>query len=131
MIGEQATTSMEASVHRNDSVSSIGIGVLLAWTTSCSSSTVAPKASHSIYVANCGAKAVSVYAGGANGNAAPTATIIGANTGLNCPNGLAFDNAGRLYVADHNNSTIRIFAAGAMGNAPPADTIAGANTGLN
>ena len=73
-----------------------------------------------------------VYAPGASGNATPTATIAGSNTGLTGSYGIALDGAGNLYVANAGVPySITVYAAGASGNAPPTATIAGGNTGLN
>jgi hypothetical protein len=83
-----------------------------------------------LYVANAGGNTITVYAAGASGNATPTATIAGGNTGLNGPFGIALDGAGNIYVANGGNA-ITVYAAGASGNAPPMATIAGSNTGLN
>ena len=43
-----------------------------------------------IYVASLNANSITVYAAGASGDATPTATITGANTGLNLPVRLTF-----------------------------------------
>lgn len=89
-----------------------------------------------IYVTNNGGSGgnfVTVYAAGASGNVAPTATIAGTSTGLNLPVGIAVDAAGKIYVANGGSgvgSSITIYAAGASGNAAPLATIAGSNTGL-
>ncbi len=87
-----------------------------------------------IYVANelgFSSNSITVYAAGASGNATPTATIAGGNTGLSVPNGIAVDGAGRIYVTNFGNSSITVYAAGASGNATPTATIAGGNTGLS
>jgi len=73
---------------------------------------------------------ITVYAAGASGNATPTATIAGGNTGLNVPFGIALDGAGNIYVANNGANNIIVFAAGASGDATPTATIAGGNTGL-
>jgi hypothetical protein len=79
-----------------------------------------------------GSSSITVYAAGANGDAAPIATIRGSNTGLNYPLGIALDGAGNIYVANFGASNILIFAAGASGNATPtaAIPIAGGNTAV-
>jgi len=97
--------------------------------------------SNKIYVTNDGSIAgdldsVTVYAAGANGNAAPIAVISGANTQLNLPQGIAIDSAGKIYVANNGSANggtdaITVYAAGANGNAAPIQTIAGSLTGLN
>jgi len=71
-----------------------------------------------------GSSSITVYAAGANGDAAPIATIRGSNTGLNFPLGIALDGAGDIYVANFGASNILIFAAGASGNVTPIATIA-------
>jgi len=83
-----------------------------------------------IYVTNPALYSITVYAAGASGNATPTATIAGGNTGLNSPQGIAVDGAGNMYVANTGNNSITVYAAGASGNATPIATIAGGNTGL-
>src|SRR5438552_3172822 len=82
-----------------------------------------------LYVANEFGNSITVYAAGASGNAMPTATIAGGNTGLSFPQGIALDGTGKIYVTTGNS--IRVYAAGASGNAPPTATIAGGNTGLS
>ncbi len=74
---------------------------------------------------------VTVYAAGANGNAAPIQTIEGANTGLAGPRGIALA-AGRIYVANgqHQNTSLTVYQSGSHGDAAPLRTIVGANTGL-
>jgi len=84
-----------------------------------------------IYVTNPALFSITVYAAGASGNATPTATIAGDNTGLNSPQGIALDGAGNMYVANTGNNSITVYAAGASGNATPTATIAGVNTGLD
>jgi hypothetical protein len=84
-----------------------------------------------LYVANPGSNSIAVFAAGASGNATPTATITGGNTGLNGPFGIARDGAGNLYVVNDGNNSITVYAAGASVNATPTATIAGGNTGLN
>ena len=76
------------------------------------------------------ATSITVYAAGASGNATPTATIAGGNTGLGVPYGIALDGAGNIYVANAGGNSITVYAAGASGNATPTATIAGGNTGL-
>ena len=76
-----------------------------------------------IYASNMGtnnAGTVTAYASGATGNAPPLRTL----SGLQTPEGVAFDTAGNMYVAviDH----IYEYAAGASGNTTPIRSI-GAN----
>src|SRR6266571_2890268 len=90
-----------------------------------------------LYVANeVFGSSITVYAAGASGNATPTATIAGGNTGLSLPFGVALDGAGNIYVANSGGNitvdgSITVYAAGASGNATPTATIAGGNTGLS
>src|SRR5690349_7497528 len=84
-----------------------------------------------LYVPNEAGNSITAYAAGASGNATPTATIAGGNTGLSNPWGIARDGAGNIYVANAANNSIIVYAAGASGNATPTATIAGGNTGLN
>src|SRR6266571_2697869 len=109
----------------------------------CSSSTAGPAPGQPLYVANRGQSCVgpssggsiTIYAGSATGNATPTATVGGGNTGLSNPWGIVTDAAGRLYVTNSycsgDTGRITVYAAGATGNAPPVATIAGSNTGLS
>jgi hypothetical protein len=85
-----------------------------------------------LYVTDHSNNRVDIFAPGATGNIAPTASI----TGLNGPSGIAFDASGRLYVANQNSrnanaNTILVFAAGATGAATPVATISGNTTLLN
>ena len=93
-----------------------------------------------IYVVNDGAGLpggyVTVYAAGSSGNAAPTGTIptggiIGSNTGLNGPSGIALGPDDKIYVTNSNGNTITVYSPGASGNVTPLATISGAATGLN
>jgi hypothetical protein len=89
-----------------------------------------------LYVANNNVNSVTVYAAGATGNSAPTATITGANTGLVSPTGIALDSARNIYVANPGSleglsDSITVFAAGSTGNVAPTATITGAATGLD
>src|SRR5207245_6458234 len=96
---------------------------------------IARDAVGNLYVVNSwsssGSTSITVYAPGASGNATPSATITGNNTGLSSPHGIALDAAGRLYVANGGSNTITVYAARATGNAAPIATIAGANAGLS
>ena len=65
------------------------------------------------------------YAKGATGNAAPVATIAGANTGLDSPQGLALDRDGNLFLANSHGNSVTAYAKGATGNAAPFATISG------
>jgi hypothetical protein len=94
---------------------------------------IAIDASGAIYVANLGAggaPSVTVYAAGANGDVAPTATISGDQTGLHIPTGIAVDASGEVIVSNYNQS-VTVFAAGASGDAQPIRTLHGARTQLD
>jgi hypothetical protein len=75
------------------------------------------------------------FAPGATGNAKPIATIGGGHTGLNEPEGMAFDSSGHLFVANAADGygvfSVTEYAPGAHGNATPIATITGPNTGLD
>src|SRR5256885_5147862 len=105
---------------------------LAAVVAACSSSSAPPPRvpPGPLYVANYNGSSVTAYAAGATGNATPTVTIAGSNTGLNHPSGVALDAAGRLYVATFSDS-VTSYATGATGNAVPTATTTGSNTGLS
>jgi sugar lactone lactonase YvrE len=93
-------------------------------------SVLAPRGQSVLYVGN-GSNAITEYAPGASGNAAPLATIAGAATGLSFPSGLTVSASRQLYVGDAGNQTIAEYAPGASGNARPSATIAGASTAID
>jgi hypothetical protein len=67
------------------------------------------------------------------GNAAPNATISGANTGLSGPQFMTIDTAAdRLFVANASGSSVLIWDAISTrnGNIAPTRTLAGVNTGF-
>jgi hypothetical protein len=79
---------------------------------------------------------VTVYASGANGNVAPIQTIVGSNTGLQAPFGIALDASGNIYVTNlvskiRKYDSVLVYAAGANGNVEPIRAIGGAHTGLD
>src|SRR3989442_8446833 len=98
---------------------------------------IARDAAGNLYVANAGnsccglGNSITVYGAGARGDAAPTATIVGGNTGLDAPSGVALDAAGHLYVANADGNSITVYGSRATGNATPSATIMGGSTGLN
>src|SRR5437899_1047168 len=98
---------------------------------------IARDAAGNLYVANAGnsccglGNSITVYGAGARGDAAPTATIVGGNTGLDAPSGVALDAAGHLYVANADGNSITVYGSRATGNATPSATITGGSTGLN
>src|SRR2546425_1239584 len=94
-----------------------------------------------LYVANTGANSITGFAAGATPGAvstpplAPAAAIVGDQTGLSSPSGLALDAAGRIYVTNQGdlfgaNASVEIFSSGVSGNATPLVRIAGGSTGL-
>ena len=100
----------------------------------CSGAATTPT-SGLLYVANIGNR-ITVYSAGDTGNAAPTATIAGSNTGLSFPWGITRDSTGRLYVVNLGTSaaspeTVTVYAANASGNVAPIRTIGGSNTALH
>ncbi len=108
-----------------------------------------------------GPGSVSVYAPGSSGDAVPTATISGPNTGLKYPYEIALDSNGNIYVlnsthygfacaevvsksvatrhglpkagsvTEQKHGPILIFAPGSNGNVPPIGIIGGPLTGLD
>ena len=78
---------------------------------------------------------VTVYAANPSGtlNEAPLATISGSNTGINAPDGVTLDAAGKIYVANFGNNTITVYAANPSGtlNIAPLATIGGGSTALS
>jgi hypothetical protein len=95
-----------------------------------------------IYVDNAGAfftptlsyaPGINVYAPGSEGNAVPSAVIVGSNTGLNGPKGIAVDSAHNIYLTNFTSTgenAISVYSAGSNGNVAPAATIVGPDTGL-
>lgn len=65
-----------------------------------------------------------------SGQTAAAAVILGSNTKLFKPQGMAADAGGNIYVANESN-TITAYAPDASGNATPLIDLEGSNTGLN
>ncbi|MGH7813781.1 MAG: PQQ-binding-like beta-propeller repeat protein [Candidatus Binataceae bacterium] len=87
-----------------------------------------------IFVSNFGglpAGSLTAYAPGSEGNVPPAETIVGANTGLDDPQGVARDSGGNLYLTNWTNDSITVYPAASNGNAAPSTTISGTSTGLN
>jgi hypothetical protein len=84
----------------------------------------------SLYVADYGSNAISIFASGAAGRKL-LGTITGAATQLSYPEGVVLDSSGNLFVANSSASTITEYAPGAGGNVAPIASIAGSATGLD
>jgi NHL repeat len=73
-----------------------------------------------------GSGSVTVYAPGSSGDAAPIATIGGANTGLKYPYGLSLDSEGNVYVLNSTGIAVGCIGIGkermAIGNGVPNAT---------
>jgi sugar lactone lactonase YvrE len=106
---------------------------LVALLAACSSDSTAPRAAtRLLYVADATSNEIWVFPANAEKDvdAMPVRTIAGPHTGLNVPEGLALDAAGRLYVSNHNGNAITVYAPGASGDAPPVASIVGPSTRL-
>jgi hypothetical protein len=84
-----------------------------------------------LWVANAAANSLTEYAPGADGDAAPIATVSGSSTLLNMPSGVTEDSAGNLLVANLAGESIARFPATANGNVAPTSLIQGADTTLD
>jgi len=94
-----------------------------------------------IYVANYEGGAsqfgsITVYAPDSDGDAKPSSTIVGVETGLQQPYGVALDADRNVYVANYmggasRSGSITVYHAGDNGNVAPNTTIAGPATGLD
>ncbi len=100
---------------------------------------IAIDASRDIYAAgiesNNAGVGISIFRAGSHGNVAPDETIVGTDTGLNGPDGFAFDSVGNLYVSNgyggpNANGNLTMYAAGSSGDASPMATITSYFTGL-
>src|SRR5208282_321840 len=98
---------------------------------------IALDATGNIYVTNdaddLNGDRVTIYPAQSTGNMTPSAVIVGSNTGLAFPAGIAVDSAGNIYVANAATDAITEFPPGLTGtvNPTPSNTISGPNTGLN
>jgi len=71
------------------------------------------------------------FAPGSNGNVAPMRTIVGPNTQLSSPFGIAVDSTGNIYAAGGVPTPgVSVFANGANGDVAPLARITGSNTTL-
>jgi hypothetical protein len=96
---------------------------------------VALDSAGNLYVLNTGGvpqnRTITVYAPGANGNAAPIRVIGGIEVESGNLNGIAIDALDYLYVAEDLPGTISVYAPGAGGNPAPVRRITGPNTTLS
>ena len=79
---------------------------------------------------------INAYPAGSNGNVSPAATIVGADTGLDGPDGIALDSGGNLYVSNGyggpvGGGSVTIYPAGSNGDAVPIATITSSFTGIS
>lgn len=112
------------------------LGILSGPATQMSESAgVALDANGNIYVTNDASDAngdrVTMYLAQSTGNMTPVAVIVGSNTGLAFPVGIAVDTSGIIYVANAATDAITEYAKNSSGNVSPINTISGPSTGLN
>jgi len=100
---------------------------------------VALDGSKNIYITNSvdtdfpNGNSVTIYPAGSSGDAAPGATIVGSETGLTAPYGIALDKSGNIYVTNPNDEggqagdidTVTEYRSGSSGNIAPIATITG------
>ncbi len=99
-----------------------------------SPSAIALDSGGKIYVSNfasgpIGTGSVTIYSPAGTGNVAPTATIVGVDTQLAGPQGIALDGQGHIYVANFAN-LVTEYASGSSGDAAPIASLSGAATQL-
>jgi hypothetical protein len=104
---------------------------------------VALDSAGNLYVSNPGphkpSVSIKIYAAGANGNIAPTRTIVGKSTQLQQPMYVALDASSNIYVSNFfrnkktndDDSAVTVYAAGSSGNAPPIQRLTGPKTSLD
>src|SRR6266480_1184610 len=81
---------------------------------------------------------ITIYAAAADGDVAPTSTIVTRFVAgipdlafvFGFPIGIAVDGSGNVHVASFANHSVVVYAAGVSGVATPLTVIAGGNTGL-
>jgi Fibronectin type III domain len=113
----------------------VPIGLALVAAASISSATASTPtviSPGSIWLTSGSVSSVRQYLPGADGDVAPTSTLVGSSTGLALPDGAALTAAHGLWIANANGTSgLTSYAAGATGDAAPVATIHGSNTGLN
>ncbi len=108
---------------------------------------IALDSSGNIYVANlqtannktASGGSITVYPAGSKGNASPSTTIAGDNTGLQNFEAFGIDSNGNLYatvlicasLCSGTDFRVNVFASGSNGDVFPSTVIAGADTGLS
>jgi hypothetical protein len=76
-------------------------------------------------------ESIQEFPAGTNGNATPSSTISGSNTGLGYPDDIIVGFNGELYVTSGFGgpvNSLTVYAPGASGNATPIQDITGSNT---
>src|SRR6266480_1360321 len=101
---------------------------------------IALDAAGNIYVPNANASPadITIYAAAADGNVAPTSTIVTRFVAgipdlafvFGFPIGIAVDGSGNVHVASFGSHSVVVYAAGVSGVATPLTVVAGGNTGL-
>ncbi len=79
---------------------------------------------------------VNVYPSGSNGNVSPAAIIVGADTELDLPIGIALDSGGNIYVSNGfggptQRGSVTVYRAGSSGDAVPINVITSNFTGID
>jgi sugar lactone lactonase YvrE len=79
---------------------------------------------------------VNVYPAGSNGNVSPAAIIVGADTELDLPIGIALDSGGNIYVSNGfggptQRGSVTVYRAGSSGDAVPINVITSNDTGIH
>jgi hypothetical protein len=93
-------------------------------------------ANNRLFIADPADNTVQILPSASSANGPGTALVnplVGANTLLQHPNGLAFDGTGRLIVSNLSTPSVIIYPASAIpggGNVPPVASLTGSNTKL-
>ncbi|MBV9583121.1 MAG: hypothetical protein JO057_31425, partial [Chloroflexi bacterium] len=73
-----------------------------------------------LYVVDATSNAITEYAPGATGNAAPVASIAGSVTGISDPIGLVLDAQNRPFVSNADDNSITAYTPEANGDVAPS-----------